>query len=149
MHPTGGESPPPNDSTLTSIALPCLSFRSVLEQGTLAKVVLDAAVDACSGMQNLREAIGSYRARFLKETRERQRNTLMNVCLVRVGAVPSSCYFACSGKAAYRLMPMHHPSSNHLQCQSPALWISGICGVGQLHDCPRGQAGFLTAANTK
>ena len=54
-------------------------------QGPEAKVVLDAVIDACSQMQNLREAIASYRSRFLKEMRERQRNTLLNVCLVRRG----------------------------------------------------------------
>lgn len=52
-------------------------------QGPEAKLILDAVVDACAGMQNLREGIFSYRVRFLKEAREKQRNTLLNVCLVR------------------------------------------------------------------
>ena len=34
-------------------------------------------------LQNLREATASYRSRFLKEIRERQRNTLLSVCMVR------------------------------------------------------------------
>jgi len=37
-------------------------------------------------MQNLREGIYSYRVRFLKEAREKQRNVLLNVCLVRACA---------------------------------------------------------------
>ena len=32
--------------------------------------------------QNLREAIASYRSRFLKEMRERQRNALLSIALV-------------------------------------------------------------------
>lgn len=54
----------------------------VLENGPGGKAVLDGVVDASSQMQNLREAIGSYRSRFLKEMRERQRNNIMNVALV-------------------------------------------------------------------
>ncbi len=38
-------------------------------------------MDACSAMQNLREAIGSYRARLLSETKEHERAVLMGVCL--------------------------------------------------------------------
>lgn len=52
-------------------------------QGPEAKMILDAVIDACAGMQNLREGIFSYRVRFLKEAREKQRNVLLNVCLVR------------------------------------------------------------------
>lgn len=53
-------------------------------QGPEAKLVLDAVVDKCADMQNLREGIFSYRSRFLKEAREKQRNTILNVCLVRM-----------------------------------------------------------------
>lgn len=52
-------------------------------QGPEAKRVLDAVIDACGAMQNLREGIFAYRQRFMKEAREKQRNTLLNVCLVR------------------------------------------------------------------
>jgi hypothetical protein len=34
-------------------------------------------------VQNLRDGISLYRTRFMKESRERQRNTLLSVCLVR------------------------------------------------------------------
>ncbi len=54
----------------------------ICTQGVEAKVVLDAVIDACGAMQNLREGIFSYRSRFLKEAREKQRNVLINVCLV-------------------------------------------------------------------
>ncbi|KAG1680951.1 hypothetical protein FOA52_009910 [Chlamydomonas sp. UWO 241] len=57
------------------------SLLRALDKGPEAKHVLDAVIDACSAMQNLREGINSYRARFLKEIRERQRNTLLGVCL--------------------------------------------------------------------
>ncbi|KAG2430310.1 hypothetical protein HYH02_013787 [Chlamydomonas schloesseri] len=57
------------------------SLLRVLENGVQGKAVLDAVIDHCSQMQNLREAIGSYRSRFLKEMRERQRASLLAVCL--------------------------------------------------------------------
>ncbi len=52
-----------------------------LDKGPEAKHILDAVIDASAAMQNLREGINAYRARFLKEVRERQRNTLLSVCL--------------------------------------------------------------------
>lgn len=57
------------------------SLLRALEKGVEAKIILDAAIDACGAMQNLREGIFSYRSRFLKEAREKQRNVLLNVCL--------------------------------------------------------------------
>uniref|UniRef100_A0A7S3QUH6 Tyrosine specific protein phosphatases domain-containing protein n=1 Tax=Dunaliella tertiolecta TaxID=3047 RepID=A0A7S3QUH6_DUNTE len=57
------------------------SLLRALEKGPEAKMILDAVIDACAGMQNLREGIYSYRLRFLKEAREKQRNVLLNVCL--------------------------------------------------------------------
>ncbi|GFH29112.1 uncharacterized protein HaLaN_27717 [Haematococcus lacustris] len=62
--------------------VPSLSSSWCVLQGNEAKVVLDAVIDACGAMQNLREGIASYRARFAKEAREKQRNLLLSVCLV-------------------------------------------------------------------
>ena len=61
------------------------SLLRALEKGPEAKSVLDAVIDAASAMQNLRDGINAYRSRFLKEARERQRNTLLSVCLVSMG----------------------------------------------------------------
>ena len=57
------------------------SLLRVLESGNLGKAVLDAAIDAASAMQNLREAISQYRGRLLAEAKERRRAAMMAVCL--------------------------------------------------------------------
>jgi hypothetical protein len=54
------------------------SLMRALEKGPESKTVLDTVVDAASAMQNLREAIASYRTRYIKEVRERQKNTLLS-----------------------------------------------------------------------
>jgi len=57
------------------------SLLRVLERGLLGKAILDTVIDANQQMQNLREAIASYRSRLLNEEKERKRATLMAVCL--------------------------------------------------------------------
>ncbi len=57
------------------------SLLRVLERGNVGKAVLDCVVDSCSAMQNLREAITSYRHRLLNESKEHKRATLMAVCI--------------------------------------------------------------------
>eukprot|EP00879_Flechtneria_rotunda_P018628 GHRR01019549.1.p1 GENE.GHRR01019549.1~~GHRR01019549.1.p1 ORF type:complete len:942 (+),score=356.76 GHRR01019549.1:158-2983(+) len=57
------------------------SLLRVLERGGYGKVILDAVIDACSAMQNLREAITTYRGRLMAESKESRRATLMGVCL--------------------------------------------------------------------
>ena len=75
-----------NCSLLSQWSAPDMcSLLRALEKGPEAKSVLDAVIDAASAMQNLRDGINAYRSRFLKEARERQRNTLLSVCLVSMG----------------------------------------------------------------
>jgi hypothetical protein len=58
------------------------SLLRVLEDGSGAKLRLDAVIDACASMQNLREAIGVYRSRMLREqVRRCPSNTLLQHCL--------------------------------------------------------------------
>ncbi|GAB4814185.1 hypothetical protein N2152v2_001231 [Parachlorella kessleri] len=57
------------------------SLLRVLEGGYTAKAVLDKVVDACSAMQNLREAIASYRNRIYYDTNDARRQSLLQVCL--------------------------------------------------------------------
>lgn len=42
------------------------SLLRALEHGTAGKALLDCVIDACSAMQNLREAIGVYRSRWVR-----------------------------------------------------------------------------------
>lgn len=61
-----------------------LSIRSMLralENGRSAKLALDLILDACSAMQNLREAIAIYRSRIFREPNEMRRQSLLQVCL--------------------------------------------------------------------
>lgn len=55
------------------------SLLRVLEGGLRAKGALDAVVDACSAMQNLREAIASYRNRIYYDTNDARRQSLLQV----------------------------------------------------------------------
>ena len=55
------------------------SLLRTLDQGAAAKAALDAAIDACAGMQNLREAIASYRGRLYYEANDARRQDLMHV----------------------------------------------------------------------
>eukprot|EP00878_Enallax_costatus_P006221 GHUV01006524.1.p1 GENE.GHUV01006524.1~~GHUV01006524.1.p1 ORF type:complete len:1656 (+),score=579.22 GHUV01006524.1:267-5234(+) len=57
------------------------SLLRVLERGVMGKAILDSVIDACSAMQNLREAIATYRGRLMAESKESRRATLMGVCL--------------------------------------------------------------------
>lgn len=76
----------PSDTTALMSAGHLLVVRSllrVLPRGTFAKAALDAVIDACSAMQNLRSVIVRYRANMLKEPREDRRTRILNVCTVR------------------------------------------------------------------
>jgi len=57
------------------------SLLRVLERGARGKAQLDAAIDACSAMQNLREAIAAYRRRLLDSENDKVANRLQGVCL--------------------------------------------------------------------
>ncbi|WIA11258.1 hypothetical protein OEZ85_011384 [Tetradesmus obliquus] len=57
------------------------SLLRVLERGVAGKAILDVCLDACSAMQNLREAITTYRSRLMAESKESRRAQLMGVCL--------------------------------------------------------------------
>jgi hypothetical protein len=57
------------------------SLLRALDGGAAAKAALDAVIDACSGMQNLREAIASYRGRIFYEANDTRRQSLLQVCL--------------------------------------------------------------------
>ncbi|GFR48167.1 hypothetical protein Agub_g10003 [Astrephomene gubernaculifera] len=80
------------------------SLLRVLENGVAGKAVLDAVIDHCSQMQNLREAIGSYRSRFLKEMRERQRESVLAVCLEYLER-----YYMLIAFASYLYSPAFNP----------------------------------------
>ncbi|KAL6785014.1 hypothetical protein ACKKBG_A02080 [Auxenochlorella protothecoides x Auxenochlorella symbiontica] len=57
------------------------SLLRVLEGGAASKAVLDMALDACAGMQNLRTAILAYRDRMAYERNDARRGALLTVCL--------------------------------------------------------------------
>ncbi|GMH33294.1 hypothetical protein BSKO_01128 [Bryopsis sp. KO-2023] len=57
------------------------SLLRMLSRGKEGKHVLDSVIDACSAMQNLREAIVTYRDRMSAEHNERKRNSLLRICL--------------------------------------------------------------------
>ena len=57
------------------------SLLRALENGREAKVSLDLVLDACAAMQNLREAIASYRMRLFYESNDMRRQALLQVCL--------------------------------------------------------------------
>lgn len=57
------------------------SLLRALENGRAAKCSLDLVLDACAAMQNLREAIASYRTRLFYESNEIRRQSLLQVCL--------------------------------------------------------------------
>lgn len=78
------------DSTALMSAGHLLVVRSllrVLPHATFAKAALDAVIDACSAMQNLRSVIVRYRANMLKEPREDKRARILSVCTVRLPAL--------------------------------------------------------------
>lgn len=87
------------------------SLLRALERGKDAKVALDLILDACSAMQNLREAIVSYRARMFKETNDMQRQSLLQVCLEYLER-----YYVLVAFAAYLDDPAFQPGSKeHVQ----------------------------------
>lgn len=57
------------------------SLLRVLERGIEGKAILDAVIDAASGMQNLREAMAGYRTRYMAEQRESRRNAILVIAL--------------------------------------------------------------------
>lgn len=57
------------------------SLLRALEGGATSKELLDAVIDACAAMQNLREAIASYRNRIYYDTNDARRQSLLQVCL--------------------------------------------------------------------
>jgi Inositol hexakisphosphate len=57
------------------------SLLRALENGRAAKSSLDLVLDACAAMQNLREAIASYRTRLFYEANEIRKQSLLQVCL--------------------------------------------------------------------
>lgn len=60
------------------------SLLRVLPNSTHAKAALDAVVDACAAMQNLRSIIVRYRGNMLKEPREDKRAKILSVVTVRL-----------------------------------------------------------------
>lgn len=58
------------------------SLLRILERGVEGKAILDNVIDACGAMQNLREAILTYRDRMFDESQERKRNDLLTSCMV-------------------------------------------------------------------
>lgn len=58
------------------------SLVRVLERGAEGKLVVDQVINACSAMQNLREAILVYRDRMTAENNEGRRNAMLGICLV-------------------------------------------------------------------
>lgn len=55
------------------------SLLRALEGGATSKELLDAVIDACAAMQNLREAIASYRNRIYYDTNDARRQSLLQV----------------------------------------------------------------------
>jgi hypothetical protein len=65
------------------------SIVRVLPHGVAAKAMLDAAIDACAAMQNIRAVIAQYRENIMSEAREEKRAKILSVCTVR-DAAPGS-----------------------------------------------------------
>lgn len=82
------------------------SLLRVLERGIMGKAILDTTLDACSAMQNLREAIATYRQRLLNEQKEHKRATLMAVCLEYLER-----YYMLIAFASYLAWPQFNPDS--------------------------------------
>jgi hypothetical protein len=59
------------------------SLLRALRRGREAKSALDLVLDACAAMQNLREAIASYRTRLHFETNDMRRQALLQVRAAR------------------------------------------------------------------
>jgi hypothetical protein len=83
------------------------SILRVLPQGLLAKAMLDAVIDACAAMQNIRAVIAQYRGNMLQEPREGKRAKLLSVCTVRPPATRAPSSAPC-------LHAVHVPSSQCL-----------------------------------
>ena len=59
------------------------SIVRVLPQGVSAKLVLDAVIDACAAMQNLRRVVADLRNDVLTEAREDKRAKILRLATVR------------------------------------------------------------------
>eukprot|EP00884_Botryococcus_braunii_P001844 jgi/Botrbrau1/11660/Bobra.168_2s0015.2 len=84
------------------------SLLRVLEGGGAAKAILDLVVDASSAMQNLREAISSYRGRLMAENLEEKKNDLLHVCLEYLER-----YYVLIVFTAFLFGPSFDPQSPH------------------------------------
>lgn len=82
------------------------SLLRALERGKEAKLALDLVLDACSAMQNLREAIASYRARLFYESNDMRRQSLVHVCTQYLDR-----YYVLVTFAAYLDDPAFNPGS--------------------------------------
>ncbi|KAK9861491.1 hypothetical protein WJX84_004658 [Apatococcus fuscideae] len=82
------------------------SLLRVLEGGTTSKEIVDHVIDACSAMQNLREAISGYRSRLTHESHEDKRNALLHVCLEYLER-----YYVLISYAAYLFDPNFDPDN--------------------------------------
>jgi hypothetical protein len=71
------------------------SLLRILPHAAAAKAALDAVIDECAAMQNLRSVIVRYRANMMSEPREDKRAKILSVCAVRGyrGANPLLCGF--------------------------------------------------------
>ena len=86
------------------------SLLRVLEHGKKGKRVLDVTLDACSAMQNLREAIAGYRKRIFTEANDMQRQSLLQVCIEYLER-----YFVLIAFTAYLNSPGFSPGRpNHI-----------------------------------
>lgn len=62
------------------------SIVRVLPKGAQAKAAMDAVIDACAAMQNLRAVVAKMRGDMLREAREEKRAKILAVCTVRCHA---------------------------------------------------------------
>jgi hypothetical protein len=93
------------------------SLLRALEHGWRGKRVADATIDACSAMQNLREAIAGYRKRIFTEPNDARRQALLQVCIEYLER-----YFVLVAFAAYLNSTGFSPGSpNHI---SFAAWTN-------------------------
>jgi hypothetical protein len=64
------------------------SLLRALRRGREAKAALDSVLDACSVMQNLREAIASYRGRLVHEANDMRRQALLQASRLAAQGAP-------------------------------------------------------------
>ncbi|KFM27931.1 Triosephosphate isomerase, chloroplastic [Auxenochlorella protothecoides] len=92
------------------------SLLRVLEGGAASKAVLDMALDACAGMQNLRTAILAYRDRMAYERNDARRGALLTVCLEYLER-----YYSLIAFASYVGAPGYDPGDDpgYARCGGP------------------------------